>query len=235
MVLTNGVRLRRRSRYGLRALLVVVGLALLLPSTVVAGSPSVLVFDATDDFRVFPNQANPSGPWSYRQTKPDGRRPLLAGFSTDQFLVPGLETWHTELYDPGNSQIPMVGVNTSGSDQLAQGAIVWPAGTLQVHPGRRGTAVIIQWRSPKEGKVNVRASLIDRNVACGDGFRWSIRRVQKSPVASGLVPNGGSAAVFLAAIDVNRGTGIELRIGTGPGGTRCDSTEVNFRIVLTPS
>jgi hypothetical protein len=234
MVLTNGVGLRRRSRYGLRALLVVVGLTILLPSTVVAGTPSVIVFDAKDDFRTFPNQANPSGPWSYRQRKSNGHQPLLAEFWTDQYLIHGLETWHgTVVSRPGDAQ-PNVGVNTSGSDQFINGTSFWPAGALLVHPITTG-AVIILWRSPKEGKVDVRASLIDRDATCGaDGFRWSIRRAQESPMASGLVPNGGSVKVSFAAIRVHRGTGIELRIGSG-NSQECDSTQVRFRIALTPS
>lgn len=237
MVVTNTGRnsragLRRRSRYGLSSLLGVLGAALLLPGTVVAGTPSVLVFDARDDFRASPNEANPSGPWSYRQRDRHGHRPLLAQFRTDWFLVPGLEVWHgTEIYDPGNVE-PHVGVNTSGSDQLVQGAVVWPAGALLVHPGKRA-AVIIQWKSPKAGKISVRAAMIDRNSVCGDGFRWSIRRAHHSPLVAGLVPNGGSATAFLAAIKVDRGSAVELRIGTGPGSFQCDSTEVRLRIVLT--
>jgi hypothetical protein len=222
-------------------LAVVSGLALLVPVPVAADTATPIIFNARDDFRVSPNQANPSGPWRYRQTGPGRHHPLLDEFWTDHFGMPGLETWHGQEGSSGGEKdkLPWVGVNTTSSDVDALG-IDWPAGALLVHPGHNA-AVMIVWRSPKEGLVRVRATVIDRDDDCGDGVRWSIRLSHRHALAAANIPNGGSAKVnehgypALGAIDVDPGSRIELRIGIGPGGTNsCDSTQVRLTITLWP-
>jgi hypothetical protein len=214
------------------AVAIAVAFVLLVPAPVAAGGGSPMVFNARADFRASPNEANPSGPWSYRRAAEGFRGPLLSEFGTDHFLIPGLETWHgQELSTPGN-KLPFVGVNTSGVDQHPF-TIDWPAGALLVHPGDAG-GVMIVWRSPKQGRVQIRASMIDRESTCGDGVRWAI---SAHPVlASGVIPNGGTAKVSLGAIHVDLGDRVALKIGPGPNGdVNCDSTQIKFVITLTPT
>jgi hypothetical protein len=218
---------------------VVAGLALLVPVPVAAGVAAPIVFNARQDFQVSPDQANPSGRWSYRQTGPGSLRPLLAEFITDHFAVPGLQTWQgTEVSGGDQDKLPWVGVNTTGSDANPL-TVSWPAGALLAHPGT-DEAVVIMWQSPKEGLASVRVSLVDRDPNCGDGFGWSIRRTHHRTLAAGSVPNAGSVSAnrtgypLLAGIDVDPGTRIELRLDKGPGDAACDSTQVKLTIRLRP-
>ena len=200
-------------------------------SPVLAGT-STIVFRAGVDFKTAPHEANPSGPWSYRQAV-GSRRPLLDEFWTDHAFVPGLETWHGQQISMNDrDKLPFVGVNTSGSE-LSPFGINWPAGALLVHPSST-RAVVIRWRSTAPGSIRVRAAVIDRDANCGDGVSWSIR-LSDLAVAKGNFPNGGSANVDSGSYRVTTDSILELRIGMGPGVDHgCDSTQVKLRIALVP-
>jgi hypothetical protein len=207
--------------------------SLAVPSAAVAATPDSIVYRAGAHFRTSPNEANPSGPWSYRQAI-GSRRPLLDEFWTDQAFYPGLETWHgQQISMDERDKLPFVGVNTSGSDAHPFN-IDWPAGALLVHPSST-SAVVVRWRSPGPGTIRIRASVIDRDNNCGDGVSWSIRLRDQQLVAKGAFPNGGSAGVRSGPYRVDAGSLLELRVGMGAGGNHgCDSTQVGLRITLTP-
>lgn len=230
MVVQNALKFRRAA---IRAAVgIAVAFALLVPAPVAAGTASPIIFNARDDFRASPNEANPSGPWSYRRTAPNGSKPLLPNFSTDLSNVcgpsgEGQEVW----FGPEVLDLPAVWKNTTGSDAFPCGAFV-PAGALMAHPGGEH-AVVIRWTSPTAGSIHVRAALIDRDDFCGDGVHWSIRVLDQPHIARGNFPNGGSAKVRAGWFHVDPGSRLELKIG--PGGTNsCDSTQVNLKIKLLP-
>ena len=200
-------------------------------SPVAAGSAPLITFNARDDFLVSPNQANPSGPWSYRRAAPDGSRPLLENFSTDAAPCgpsgEGIESW----YGPEVLDLPAVTRNATGSDAFPCGAFV-PEGALMAHPGG-DDAVAIRWTSPTAGSINVRVNLTDSDSFCGDGVQWAIRIVGQPPIAKGSFPNGGTARVRAGGFHVDEGSRLELKIGPG-GSNSCDSTQTNLRIELSP-
>jgi hypothetical protein len=208
------------------------GLLLLVPSEAAAGSPTLIAFNAREDFLVAPDQANPNGAWSFRRS--GSGTPLLRGFWTDQFGVPGLETWHGRQVSTGDKdKLPWVGVNASGQDLVPQG-VDWPAGALLVHPGA-SRSVVIRWQSPKSGSVRVRLGLIDRDDNCGDGVSWSLRLLGQPTIAKGAFPNGGSASIRSGWYRAEAGALLDLRVRGGNGGDiSCDSTQVRLTIALQP-
>lgn len=198
---------------------------------VAAGGTSSITFNARDDFRFSPNQANPSGPWSYRRAAPDGSRPLLENFSTSAQPCgesgEGIESW----YGPEVLDLPAVSRNATGADAFPCGAFV-PAGVLMAHPGG-DDAVVIRWTSPMAGSIHVRATLIDADAFCGDGVQWAVRILGEPVIAKGSFPNGGSAKVRAGWFHVDEGSRLELKIGPA-GSNSCDSTQTNLRIELVP-
>ena len=220
----------RRAAIGAAASMALI-VVLLIPASV-AAAKSPMIYNARDDFQVSPNQANPSGPWSYRQRKSSGAKPLLGEFWTDHFLVPGLETWHGQQVSTSNKdKLPFVGVNRTGSDQHPLG-IDWPTGALLVHPGR-SHPVILRWTSPMAGSIRIRAAVIDRDDSCGDGVHWVIQLGSQPAIAKGDIPNGGwVTGLRTGSYHVDMGSRLELRVGIR-GTNSCDSTQVRLRIALT--
>jgi hypothetical protein len=230
-MVVNGILKRRRAATR-AAVVVALAFAFLIPGPVAAGGASPIIFNARDDFRVSPNEANPSGPWSYRQTKGPGK-PLLDEFFTDHFFVPGLETWHGQTVSTSiKDKLPFVGVNATGSDQQPLG-IDWRAGALLVHP--TDSDVVIRWTSPMAGSIRIRAAVIDRDNNCGEGVNWVIQLGNQPPIAKGNIPNGGSIkGLRTGSYRVAVGSRLELRVGKGPDHAGCDSTQVRLRIALSP-
>ena len=147
-------------------------------------------------------------------------------------FVPGLETWHgQQVVSNEQDKLPMVGVNTSGTDQHPFG-VNWPAGALLVHPTE--SAVVIRWTSPMAGAIHVRAAVIDRDSNCGEGVNYAIQIGSRPHIARGNIANGGSARVRAGWYHVEQGSKLELRVGDGPDHAGCDSTQVNLEIKLSP-
>ncbi len=224
-----------------RAALVVFGiLALSWPAQVAANDAAPIRFDARADFRVSPNEANPSGTWSYGLQRTGGRVALLQGFFSDHFGVAGLETWHGGQRSTGpRDRLPWVGTNRSGADADPFG-VDWRAGAMLAHPGAEKD-VVIMWRSPGHGRLRISGRLVDRHPDRGDGISWVIKRRGRERLASGRVANGGATAFSPAAharlggVRVIPNTVIMLRIGAGPSGDiGCDSTEVALRLAFRP-
>ncbi len=206
---------------------------LLVSSPVAAGAPSTLTFNARGDFQAAPNQANPSGPWSYRQQLGNGSKPLLGEFWTDADFTEGLEMWHgDQISTSEKDKLPWVGVNTTGVEQHPVG-IDWPAGALLVHPGYV-EPVIVRWTSPEAGRIRVNAAVVDRDASCGDGVHWVIQLDNRNAIAKGVINNGGHVKVRTGSIAVVAGSRLELRIGVRQTNS-CDSTQIRFVIELTPS
>ena len=227
MVDHMSLRIRRAATRA--AVAISVAFVLFIPAPVAAGTAAPLVFNAAHDFLVYPNEANPSGPWSYRMKDPDGSRPLLANFDPNR-EVDGWEAWSGTL---GPWILPVVAYNNTGSDYYVDGYPL-PAGGLFAHP-EATHPVVIRWTSPSAGRIAIQLILIDRDPMCGDGFGWSIGKV-RHPVVSGTVPNGGTAAANVARIDVHAGDRIDLKISAGANhNDSCDTTQVGLTIKLLPA
>jgi choice-of-anchor C domain-containing protein len=207
---------------------------------IVVTQTTPLVFNAADGFRVAPNQANPSGVWSYRQKDPGGGRSLLTYFDASAEDLEGLEAWSGTEVEPDH--LPSVTYNNTGHDQPLDhyhfgGTSPLPAGGLAAHPGA-DHPVVIRWTSPSAGLVSIRLGLLDLDprfggTSWGDGVRGSIGK-PRHPVVSGAIANGGQQAPIVVRIRVRAHDRIELKIN-GAGDHHGDTTQVDLTITLFPS
>ena len=214
-------------------------LFLLLPATVAAGQPTGTSYNARTEFQVSPNQANPSGPWSYRRVLPDGSKPLLHLFATGVTNTcgssgEGQNVW----FGPEALDLPAVWKNTTGGDAFPCGAFV-PKGALMVHPmdddnDATKQAVVIRWTSPAAGSIHIDAVIIDRDGFCGEGVNYAIQIGRQPYIAKATLQNGGSAEVSSGWYHVEEGSKLELRVGSGTDHSGCDSTQVNLKVRLMP-
>ena len=209
-----------------------VAFVLLIPAPVAAGRAAPLVFNARDGFQVSPNQANPSGVWSYREKHKDGTYPLLTNFDASLSDVDGMEGWFGSEGPPW--YLPAVWYNNSGIDQpVCCPTSPLPAGGLFAHPGG-SYPVVIRWTSPRAGVVSIRLGLIDRDMLLGDGIAWSIGKPHH-PVVSGAFGNGGQLEPIVIRIRVQAHDRIDLKINRGPTTNSADTTQVDETITLYPN
>lgn len=196
------------------------------------------------DFRILPNQENPNrdscnnlGVWGFMGSGSLTRDPanyyLYSIFGNGG--IPGLNIWSGNYLD-SNGRFPHIGFNASGATFI-QGAITWPANTVDVHPAP-SQLVIMAWRSPVTGYVSVTGGVSDNNPACGDGVLWYIDK-NSTTVASGGYVNGGSqtfangvGGTGLNTVAVSAGDVIYLAIHPG-GNYLCDDSRVDLFINVT--
>jgi hypothetical protein len=204
---------------------------LLIPAPVAAGG-SAIIYNARDGFQLSPNQTNPSGPWSYRRSAPNGSRPLLENFSENAEPCgpsgDGINSW----FGPEVLDLPAISRNATGSDASPCGAS-FPEAALMAHPGGKHQ-LVLRWTSPMAGNIRLRAAVIDRDAFCGDGVHWAIQLGHQPAIAKGNIENGGwMKGLRTGSYPVDEGSQLELRLG--PRGTNsCDSTQVRLSIALTP-
>jgi hypothetical protein len=196
-------------------------------------------WDLTGDFRVSPNQENPSADsyghqavWTYGHepagsTDPSAARNLVQ-FTTNKFGVPGLEAWwgsHPSLPD---DYLPAVGYNATGHDVVSPGTIHWPAGAVLVHPWWL-EPVVIGWRSPVWGTLEVTGGVaLAQQPNCGDGIGWALS-TNGSTLAAGTI-NSLQTNRWSTTLHVKRGQRLYLFIDP-LGSIYCDSTLVELRLV----
>jgi hypothetical protein len=185
------------------------------------------VWDFGEDFRVDPNQENPSqdshgnaDTWSYRfaatgdQASP-AQHDLLPDFNTGD-----PNRWQ---YAAGMYGVPHVGVRPS------------PEG--EVHPGNPGEShevVVVRWTSPVAGTVQVSGAVTDWDNGGGDGIEWWLYAGPSGSVSqlgSGSFDNGGNES--LGSHDVTVAVGDYVYLAVGPRTTSLyDTTEVDLTITL---
>jgi hypothetical protein len=213
-----------------------------------AGPCDPTVWNLAADFRVSPDQQNPSQDscgnpdvWHYLDSATLAHDPstysLLVGHTTALIESNGLEGW----FDPnsGFEELPHVAINSSGSDMNPLAQIVWPAGAVLVHPTPTRLA-IVGWKSPITGTVAVTGQAIDRNGGCAtNGILWFVAH-GGSDLASGVLDEGDaqdfSAAVggaALAAVDVSAGDFLYFIVDPRDGEFSCDSTQLDVTITAT--
>jgi hypothetical protein len=201
----------------------VAALALLLVSAAPAsGAP--LTWSLGDDFRVSPNQANPSPDghgnddvWHYMQTNGPvdqvGSYSLLPTFD----VIDGLGAWRDSHGDTnGNFPIlPFV-----ASDGCGAAARTHPAAA---HDG------VARWQSPVEGTVRVLGRVSDADPGGGDGVAWYILDTTGAVLDSGAVKDGSET--FDLSVPVSVGDSVHAVVAKN-GETFEDSTDLTF-IVTT--
>jgi hypothetical protein len=225
-----------RTRFkGLAALAVVVLIAGVATPSASASRPT---WDVRADFRVFPNQENPSpdqmnnpGVWSYLYSPSGQLNPgaykLLPGFSTDKFAIPGLESWSgdnvsTSQYD----LLPTVGINATGHE-VSPSNVHWPADDVLVHPWWN-QPVVIGWRSPVHGDVTVSGIVsLAQQPNCGDGVDWALY-LDETVLAHGTIAQLEDNTWFLP-VHVSPGHSLYLTVSSRTT-IYCDSTLVDLNI-----
>jgi IPT/TIG domain len=164
----------------------------------------------------------------------------VANFIADRFGVQGLETWQgTVISGDDRTRLPSVSINAR-SDNPYPAGIDWPPGTVLVHP-LDNQVVVVGWRSPISGRVQVAGGVADLHNLCGDGVDWSVDK-GATTLASGSVPSGGSqffisapAAANLENVAVGVGDVLYFVVGPGPSGNHiCDSTSLDVTIRRLP-
>jgi hypothetical protein len=202
------------------------------------------VWDLASDFQIDTKASNPNPGalgdriWYFMESASLARDPstyrLLGEFITDRFGVQGLESWQGTVGSDAKNKLPSVSKNTTNEQKFFEG-ITWPARSVLVHP-LFSRLVVVGWRSPKTGFVEIAGSVTDRDSSCGDGFGWEVSHGTET-LASGDVPNGG-AKVFrdansqsLEAVKVKKGEFVYFIVDPGPT-YDCDSTELTATITL---
>lgn len=155
-------------------------------------------FDVAADWRLAPNQANPSpvrgvavAEWAYMYstTEPADRAnyQLLPDFSTHKFNIAGLQSWWAPNVSNPDDDLPTVGINASGND-LTYGTLVWPAGAVLVHPWTN-EPVIVAFQSPSDGMYAITGGLsMAQHPNCGNGIGWSLDRTSKHLAHGQILP-----------------------------------------------
>lgn len=203
------------------------------------------------DFRIAPHQANPNPDrcgnlqvWYFLQNNAStypahipSEYTRLREFITDRFHIAGLESWQGEESAGGpKDQLPTVGINSNATTKRFVG-IVWPPGTVLVHPLPQ-QFVVVGWKSPINGSISVEGGVRDLDNSCGNGILWFIDRFRStnSTIASGGFPEGGSQR-FRQGIGGNSLWRIAVRRGDflffivdANGDHACDSTKLNIHI-----
>lgn len=187
------------------------------------GSPSIdgRVWDLSLDFRLSPNQENPSrdafgnaGVWHYLE------RPTGAGSSQDTYLstfqvITDTNRWQSPL----RTDFHQVGRNTA-------------AGSFVFMVPHNVANAVVAWESPIDGTVRVAGTLGDGDTSCGNGVTWSIQRGDTVLASGGI--NGNLEVPLsdpdLDAVAVTPGTRLHVVIGADSEHS-CDTTVVDLQVI----
>jgi hypothetical protein len=200
---------------------------LLIPAPVAAGSVDPVIYNARKDFLLSPNQDNPSGVWSYRQTYGDGTARVLTHFDRSFSDVEGIEAWSDNQAYQAWPWTPSILYNNTGADYL-----YLPADGLFMHPSNEHD-IVLRWKSPGDGRIAARLWLIDRDNGGGDGVGWSIGK-PNHPLVSGAITNGGRLEPIIIRLNVKEGERIDLKINPRQD-QGWDTTQVGLRIKFWPN
>lgn len=208
-----------------------------------------------NDFRTSPNQANPSpdscgnsAVWYFDRslaTTHDPSQYTPLDTYTDNFSsVVGVDGWFNSTPD----LLPHIFKNTNTS-AVTLSTVTIPANSIDVHPGSgidstHGTYLVLGWRSPITGSVNVAGGVRDNDPTCGDGIKWSVdisRNQSNTVLNDGSYPNGGSQQFTQGS----GGAGSMTNVPVSSGDTLyfvidpnvdyfCDSTGLDVTITPVP-
>ena len=186
-------------------------------------------WDPVADFRLFPNQTNPSpdslgnpGVWNYMFSD------NLAHDPTHYHLLPhySIIDANREEWDSGDPSSPF---RTPLVGHLAQGRLIvlHPFGGQQISFGH---FAILAWRSPVAGTIDVNGNVFLGDFSCtnlGSGINWSIDNGSSSLLTSSL-PSGGSLN-FSLSTTVRVGDTLYFIVDPGFD-SLCDSTDLSLLI-----
>ena len=158
---------------------------------------------------------NPTGIWWFMENRSGIHDPAK------YIKLPNYKNPCYDTIDPINKPVcwqdsqvsfpPLVEINGAGSYR----------GVPLVHPGQ-DTPVIVRWKSPVTGIVNIAGTISSIDPTCGDGVGWSIEN-GADIIRSGILPNGEGAAFFATDISITAGASLYFIVNMN-GSTYCDSS-----------
>ena len=199
-------------------------------------------WDLTNDFSITSNPNADScgtpGVWYYLQdyntgaTLPNQTSNFFGASSTSNTK---LDTWYVSA---GTS--PFIGRNDSGADFSGKpdptypgpgtDNPVWPAGTIAAYPPVFGPpALVVGWKSPVQGMININGLVIDGDGSCGQGVNYALK-LNGNTLTSGTVANGNrtQSPPLIQLVPVNIGDVVYLGISQVVVG--CNSTGMHLTI-----
>ena len=176
---------------------------------------------------------NPKGVWSFMQTQTlhnSGLYALLpiysAGCIDDLFnTINFMNCWQDSTAIPTST---IVGITTKTISfrtiPVAQRGIPF------LHPGS-DRAVVVRWKSPVSGNIDLFGRVSDIDSVCGDGIDWFVD-YQNTTLVSGSLTNGTGATFFKQSVPVVKGQSMYFIIDRGINNDHvCDST--NLDVIIT--
>jgi len=159
------------------------------------------------------------------------------GSSGAETLIDGVTCWLNSNADSGGNHAPLVGVNSTWHTQfpnLASGdPFGIPARSVWMHPGLTGQLVIIGWKSPITGLIDVSGFFSDLDPNCGDGIIWSVDKSipqENQTLTSGTIANGGPLQSYsLSGLSIRAGQVLYFIVDRNQDYS-CDSTGVDVTI-----
>ena len=155
---------------------------------------------------------NPKGTWAFMQNTSGIDKPanytLLPKYYSPCFIeTPWLNCWRKT---DANGVYPVVGVATKTFNYRLT---TQTRGVPLLHPGLN-IPVILRWKSPINGKVNImgRVSDIDYISGVGDGINWSLKDKNATTIKSGALANGEGATFSAQNILIRKGESLYFTV-----------------------
>jgi hypothetical protein len=184
--------------------------------------------------------------WRFLQSSTLERDPNtyspLSRYLPNVFGIAGLKVWDGSYVGPRvdpqpQANQPFIGINTTGQVQRPL-TLVWPAYAVVAHPAPE-QLLVVSWRSPISGFVQISGGVRDIDNQGGDGIAWFIDKGTTN-LAAGKYFDGraqnfldGTGGDSLNMIPVNRGDVLYFAIH--PKGIYYnDSTRLDITIIALP-
>jgi hypothetical protein len=193
-------------------------------------------WSVAQDFRVPPNQSNPSpdslghiGVWSYEQApRATPQNPATYSLVTNFSSCTGDPTaylWDTTLGSP------IVGFSDASAPKTCPTTATLPSKTLFMTPASAGYAVLA-WKSPVQGIVRAAGSFQSDDPGGGSGIRWFVDKNSTKLVAGSDGVGGGHS--FDTSQAVTPGDVLYFLVGPAANNVAThDTTELNLTITQT--
>lgn len=175
---------------------------------------------------------NPTGVWAFMENTWLDHKPshyqLMPNYSNDCVVVGdagNIVDTNTKCWEDLNEPYTFIAI-TKKSFIDSNGKKL-PSGFIGVHPAT-SRSVIVRWKSPVTGNVNISGIVSDSDPSCGDGISYSIDTGAKV-LRSGKIPNGAGVTFAKTNVAVRKGQSIYFMVF--PDSSRyCDSTNLDILI-----
>ncbi len=166
----------------------------------------------------------------------------LSRYLPNAFGITGLKLWDGTYVGPHvdpqpQANQPFIGINTTGQVQKPL-TLIWPAYAVVAHPAPE-QLLVVSWRSPIRGFVQISGGVRDIDNQGGDGVAWFIDKGATN-LASGQYYDGGAQSFLdgaggdnLNMIPVNRGDVLYFALHP-KGNYYNDSTRLDVTIIALP-